>query len=1222
MASGTLPPPVAPPRAPRGGKRAALPSDFIDEQISKTRAYVKNVDIAHAVLLFVSAVVAYLLVMALVDHWLIPGGLGGIGRTLAFLVMVGGAAWHVVRTIWPLVMQRINPLYAAHTIEQCQPTFKNSLLSVLQLREQRGVVPEAVFNSVESHAATRLAEVPVESTVDRSSLVRIGYIMLGVVIAAALYYAASPKDALQSAGRVLMPWSDIAAPTRVSIADVQPGEATAIRGQQLEVSAEVTGLRADEAARIVFTTDDGQIVDREVPMRQPEGGYRHVAMLPPGDERFQGSLTYRIEAGDAISPEFRITVEPTPMIEVVAVEYDYPAYTAPIYEDRTDESSGDVRAVEGTVVTIRCRANQPIARAVIDFNCDGKANENMSVRGDQAVGKFVLSFADRANLTPKFARYQIKFYNRQGRENPTPVQHTIDVLPDLPPEVSVERPAEPVIEVPEDETVEFRATARDADFKLSEVLFRHEGRAGQNAPDSLPLLAAEKAPWQGKFDTQWRKTPRELGYRAGDVIRYWVEAVDNKTPIDTANRASTRPATIRVLAPLRPEQKPNDANNDEQKSDEQNPDKTDQPKKPDDKPQEKNPNDQNADDMNPQEQNPEEKGNDQEGKNDKQPDKQPKPDDKNEGKNDKGDKGKGEQGGMNNKGDKPKDQEEGKNDSGTPGEQAADKPSDKPGEKPNDQPGGAQGGGEKNESGSGKGETGANEPGGENSSKPGGADDPSNNTPKRKTPAGDSEAIRELIKDRQQHEGDQGGDPSEGTNSAEGTPKEKPSTDQAPSAKPDAAQPKPSDKPGEGSEKKETKPEDPMGAGGPQEDDNPQGAGTPKDEQKPNENNMGEGMGDQSKEGQQDKNAKPGGNATPEASKEKPNDKNTDGKSPGPGKGDPSSSGTGRSSKSETGSPPGQDKNEADVKDSSKENVADKPSEEGPKSPGIDKKSSDNPTEGKEAGDRGGKSGKPGGGNNSKAPGEDSAGSSKSSETGKGASQERGPGEKGDNAGEDVEADGQTGRSKEKPGNGSAGKAKEPTDKPQTNDGKPGDGKSPPSADNPQENPESSGGPGDKPGSGKVNHGGGQTAGDSQGKSGPVAPGVEREDPADLDYAKKATDLALDHLRDRMKQGNDQELLDKLGWTREDAEKFLSNWDQIKREAGNQGAGAEQRLHEELKSLGLRRGSAQFTEGQATKDQQRNLDTGVNVPTPAEFKDRQRAYRSGTGNRGTSPAAK
>jgi hypothetical protein len=1197
MASGTLPPPIAPPRSSR--KAPARPSDFIDAQIGKTRAYVKSVDIAHGLLVLATGIVAYLLAMALVDHWLIPGGLGTWGRSLAFLIVVGGASWHLVRTLVPLFMLKINPLYAAQTIEHCQPSFKNSLLSVLQLRQQRALVPEAVYNSVEQHAANRLAGVTVESTVDRSGLLRVGYVMLGVVIAASLYYLLSPKDALQTAGRVLFPWADIAPPTRVAINDVQPGDTSVIRGQQVEVSAEVAGLRDAEFARIVFSTDDGQIVDRELPMSVREGGYRHIAMLPPGDERLQGSVTYRVEAGDAISPSYHVTVEPTPMIEVEAIDYDYPDYTAPILQDKRAEGVGDIRGLEGTRVTIRCRANQDIARAVIDFNCDGKHDAPMKVGGAQALGSFVLRFADRQNLVPEYARYQIKFYNRQGIGNPEPVQHVIEVLPDLAPEVSLERPAEALIEVPEDETVEFRATARDADFKLSEVLLRHEGRAGQREPGSVAMLAPEKAPWQGKFDAQLRKSPRELGYKAGDEIRYWIDAVDNKTPIDTANRASTRPATIRVLAPLRPEEEPkNDQPKNEQPK-EQNPkDNPQNQKQPDDesaKGEEKNEGEQNADQDNADQDNTDKNNADQ--KNEEQ-----------KGDED-GDQEKGEKGEQGTKGEPGNTEEKNEGATGSANEKGKTKPQDE------QQPGNNGGmGGTESENGEGAAQQQPGGKGGNDSAKPtgpGGAEDPSHQPPERNGPADDAEAFKELLKDRQQQQAENGDNKS-------GTPQEnaghKPddktkgtTTEQAPSGENDPAGAKPEEQNATGT-KPEDKPKDPMGAGGPQTEDNPMGSGAPEKDA-----TMNEGLGDERREGQADKTDK-AGEAKPEATEEKPDEKKEDQNAPGPGMGDPGPSSEGRPDESKTGAPQSQESNQPQHKGTQQKDDKAKPSNEEAKSPSGTRKNSENSTKSDKQGDRSG-DGSAGGGTGSDQAGNDSAGSNTSSENGANESPEQGEGPTGDKPGDQVEAEGETGSSKNERGKGSAGKPNDKTERKPGDMGKTGDGDAPPSNAPSEQTPDPAGKPGENTGPGNHGPGAGQGSAnnnDERAVPPPTAPRADKEDPADLDYAKKATDLALEHLRDRMNSGDDQEILDKLKWTREDAERFLANWEKIKRDANANPTTAEKRLSEELKSLGLKSGGASFAEGQATKDAQRNLNQGVTVATPAEFEDRQRAYRVGT----------
>ena len=48
-------------------------------------------------------------------------------------------------------------------------------------------------------------------------LIRLGYVLVGVVAVAGLYKVFSPKDPLVSAERILMPWADIVPASRVAI---------------------------------------------------------------------------------------------------------------------------------------------------------------------------------------------------------------------------------------------------------------------------------------------------------------------------------------------------------------------------------------------------------------------------------------------------------------------------------------------------------------------------------------------------------------------------------------------------------------------------------------------------------------------------------------------------------------------------------------------------------------------------------------------------------------------------------------------------------------------------------------------------------------------------------------------------------------------------------------------------------------------------------------------
>ena len=55
-------------------------------------------------------------------------------------------------------------------------------------------------------------------------------------------------------------------------------------------------------------------------------------------------------------------------------------------------------------------------------------------------------------------------------------------------------------------------------------------------------------------------------------------------------------------------------------------------------------------------------------------------------------------------------------------------------------------------------------------------------------------------------------------------------------------------------------------------------------------------------------------------------------------------------------------------------------------------------------------------------------------------------------------------------------------------------------------------------------------------------------DEANLDYARQATDLVLERLKDQQ-QDPDPELLKSLGWTKEELQQFIARWEELKRAA-------------------------------------------------------------------------
>ena len=136
MATGTAPPPQPPPPPPRPGREQPKTGNdgFIEARIRKTQGYVKLVDLAGGLMTLLAGTLAYLLVFALVDHWLFSGGLGFAGRLTALCVLLIGLAGYAAWQLLPVLVGHVNPVYAADAIEQAQPSLKNSLVNFLLLR--------------------------------------------------------------------------------------------------------------------------------------------------------------------------------------------------------------------------------------------------------------------------------------------------------------------------------------------------------------------------------------------------------------------------------------------------------------------------------------------------------------------------------------------------------------------------------------------------------------------------------------------------------------------------------------------------------------------------------------------------------------------------------------------------------------------------------------------------------------------------------------------------------------------------------------------------------------------------------------------------------------------------------------------------------------------------------------------------------------------------------
>ncbi|MEX2285485.1 MAG: hypothetical protein WD648_00270 [Planctomycetaceae bacterium] len=513
--------------------------EYIEFQVQKTRASIRLTDILTAIAGIATFVVGYLIVFSVLDHWVVEGGFTQHARGLmlaaVLCVSVGWLAWKAVIP----GLRTVSRLFAAREIERSTPDLKSNLLNLIDLQGAGREVPESIQSAMEKRAAMVLSQVNVDHVVDRSMLMRLSYALLAAVIVLCAYTLLSPKQI--SLARALVPFSSEGVATQTEIFDVKPGDAEVLVRTQLEVTADLRG-EVPDGVQILFTTADRRYVDEPVqmhPIEDEQKRYRGAIIGENGRGILQ-DLSYKVVAGDAVTRDFQVIVLQPPSAAINAIRYNYPDYTE--LESRT-RPSGHIDALEGTIITLTATASTPVRSAAVEFSDErgtSFAAENIPMTitsGTQLRAEWILKIVDK--VSPQF--YRIHVVGRNGASDPNPLRYNIVVRPDLPPEVALLDPTRD-LEMPGNGVVPLLARAQDPDFAVKEVRLRIE-KAGEiiNRGDP-PLFDGKKRNVVLKHDL--KLSP--LGLQAGDVVTYWVEARDNKSPY--ANAAASQRLNIRIGA--------------------------------------------------------------------------------------------------------------------------------------------------------------------------------------------------------------------------------------------------------------------------------------------------------------------------------------------------------------------------------------------------------------------------------------------------------------------------------------------------------------------------------------------------------------------------------------------------------------------------------------------------------------------------------------------------
>lgn len=521
-------------------KRTARVQQFIRRQIGSTTRQVKTTDLITSCVQIILFTLVFFLVVAIIDAWVWP--LSTTWRLLALVVWIAGTVYLAATRLVPLLIRRVNPLFAARMIEQAKPEFKNSLVNCLELEKSADGIPRPILDAVSYQAATHLDSVKDQQLVDRSGLIRVGFLLVAVVAAFVAYGLFSPKNPLQSIGRILAPFADLAKPASVRISEIEPGDADVFFGERLDVTARIRGLKSDHTAHLVYSTDDGGQMDVSIPMKPSELDPNvFSARLATGPAGIESSLHYSVIAGDGTSPRYRVSVRPAPVISVNRIEVVPPEYTR--LPERTIEGQGEIQGIEGSRVTVHALANTAIDVAYIELlrkNTSPRSTDEYQVirtvemQSDDrtAIGSFVLAL-NSSRSDSRYTHYQVRFKSEGGVRDRKPNVYPIRTIADLAPEIKFLQPVQTELSVPVNHPLTLQVQASDLDFELSEIALVLDHVATDVLDQRIVMADAQSmanTPSQPGRPVVAKHTitPEAFSWKPGDEVLLFATAADNR----------------------------------------------------------------------------------------------------------------------------------------------------------------------------------------------------------------------------------------------------------------------------------------------------------------------------------------------------------------------------------------------------------------------------------------------------------------------------------------------------------------------------------------------------------------------------------------------------------------------------------------------------------------------------------------------------------------------
>jgi hypothetical protein len=495
-------------------------------------------------LLALAGFIAVVVLLVAVDNLIQPGT---AGRLLMAAILWGGLAVGLFSLIGRRFLEDQRDDYFAALVERKHPELHNRLINALQLgRDHTAGFSPGLIEAIIHDADRAALDMEMSDSVDARPTKRAALWALAALVLLAGYAAAFTPRFTNGLARLLLPLTAIAPYTQTHIpADaVRPGDTKVAEGKTIEMSVRVRGVIP---------------VSAQLHRKAGAGAWQVSSMHadPTKDDTFRfeikqatESFDYFITAGDGQSPTFHIEVVKPPRIDKIAVTYMPPPYAAQPARTVAD-SDGEIAGLAGTAVSLELKTSKPLQKATLTTK-EGEVVD-LSKRGDDWTWScsFVL-WTRGAHLVAGIegrqlhapTTYQLRLLDTDGYENADPLWRTIALVPDQTPVVRIVAPSDK-LSVKAGAVVDLTIEARD-DYGLGTVCLVCRVNEAEEIRE-LMKFPHDKTP-ELKTSDAYKWDLGTGGFKAGDRVEYWAEAIDRNN-VTGPGKAESRHFVLELVNP-------------------------------------------------------------------------------------------------------------------------------------------------------------------------------------------------------------------------------------------------------------------------------------------------------------------------------------------------------------------------------------------------------------------------------------------------------------------------------------------------------------------------------------------------------------------------------------------------------------------------------------------------------------------------------------------------